>query len=70
MNAYSTKRGHVDERTLQAAAAAVERDWLKSATLKELELLELSGERLLAAVVGVFGGVAGAYVGGSKANEV
>jgi hypothetical protein len=30
---------------VQAAAAALEANWLKLATLKELELLELSGER-------------------------
>jgi hypothetical protein len=35
----------VDERTLQAAAAALEKDWLKFATDKELALLELSAER-------------------------
>jgi hypothetical protein len=35
----------MDERTLQFAAAELERTWLKSATDKELELLELSGER-------------------------
>ena len=35
----------MDERTLQAAAAALEKGWLKLATPKELQLLELSGQR-------------------------
>jgi hypothetical protein len=35
----------LDERTLQAAAAALEKDWMQLATDKEIDLLVASGRR-------------------------